>query len=111
MKPNPPSNQTLIRYGLSLSEYYDLLEKQNYRCGICGKDPGVHKTTGRLKLSIDHEHIKQWAKMKPEIRKTYCRGLLCTHCNLYVANRNLSLMRAIQLVEYLKKYEENKWKK
>lgn len=105
----PPSKKTLDRYGLSLEEYTELLERQKYKCGICGKDPGIHSKTGRLKLAIDHEHIKNWNKLDPNERKKYVRGLLCTYDNLFVANKNLSLVKAEQLVKYLKKYhDENK---
>jgi len=53
------------RFGLSLGEYDDLIQKQQGGCAICGgKDQ-----TGR-RLSVDHDHSTDQV-----------RGLLCGNCN------------------------------
>lgn len=52
------------RYGLGISEYEELLSKQQCVCAICGQvDPNVA-------LSVDHCHDTK-----------VVRGLLCTNCN------------------------------
>jgi len=108
---NPPSKQTLNRYGLTLEEYNDMLVRQEYSCAICKKPPKLHKTTRRLLLVVDHVHQKGWSKMKPDDRKKYVRGLICPHCNLHIVNRNMTLDRARGAVEYLQAYEDKKTRK
>jgi hypothetical protein len=72
--PLKAKEQRLRRYGITLSEYNDLREKQNYSCAVCKK----HETEvaqGRAMVSdyalhVDHCHTT--GKV---------RGLLCTNCN------------------------------
>lgn len=52
------------KYGLSLEEYNETLEKQGGVCAICKK----HDT--KVRLHVDHCHSTQ-----------IFRGLLCTKCN------------------------------
>jgi len=55
------------RYGITVKDYNDMRDKQNDKCGICGKE----EYTGRGKYwHIDHCHDTG------EVR-----GLLCNHCN------------------------------
>lgn len=58
-------------YGITLNEYNLLLQKQNYKCAICGsKNPrGFSKKC----LSVDHNH-----------KTGKVRGLLCQPCNLFL---------------------------
>ncbi len=70
-----PSTKTLAKYGLQLSDWEAIAQRQNYACYVCQKLP----TTGRL--CIDHEHVKGWAKMPDDQRKLYVRALLCHWCN------------------------------
>jgi hypothetical protein len=53
-------------YGISLESYNLLLEKQNHKCAICGKE----KVESDRTFCVDHNHITG------EIR-----GLLCRNCN------------------------------
>lgn len=53
-------------FGLSLDEYNQLKENQNYSCKICGK----HEDDCRQNLVVDHCHTT--GKV---------RGLLCDNCN------------------------------
>ena len=60
-----------FKFGITLEEYYDMLEKQNHRCGICGtKDNHVPGKRREQNWSVDHCH--ETAKI---------RGLLCNRCN------------------------------
>ena len=52
------------QYGITLKDFYILVDKQNGRCGICRQ---VYNT----KLHIDHDH-----------KTNKIRGLLCLSCNV-----------------------------
>ena len=54
------------QYGITLAEYDAMLEKQDYKCAICGNEDEVE---GR-RLAIDHCHSQG-----------HVRGLLCGKCN------------------------------
>ena len=59
-------------YGMSLSDYEDLLKKQEGLCAICGVPDGSERSNnnGSKKLSVDHDHVTG-----------AIRGLLCASCN------------------------------
>ncbi len=59
-------NKSCKRQGITLDIFNTLLEKQNNKCAICGKDIGEFSRA----FAIDHNHITG------EIR-----GLLCHNCN------------------------------
>lgn len=54
------------QYGITLAKYDEMLEKQDYKCAICGNEDEVE---GR-RLAIDHCHSQG-----------HVRGLLCGKCN------------------------------
>lgn len=93
-----PTSTTLKRYGLSLDDWLRMAATQNFACFVCKKTP----TSGRL--CVDHEHVKGWKKMPPEVRAKYVRGLLCWTCNHYYLGRGITQEKAQQVVEYLKAY-------
>lgn len=53
-------------FGITLEEYNQMLEKQNYSCAICG----IHQNECDRKLAVDHDH-----------ETGEVRGLLCINCN------------------------------
>jgi hypothetical protein len=55
-------------YGLTPVEYDKMVEEQNGKCAICGKDRNV--TSDKRRLAVDHDH-----------ETGQVRGLLCTICN------------------------------
>ena len=61
-----------VKYGLTLSEYGNLVEKQQGRCAICNIKPlaTIKKPTP---LYIDHDH-----------KRAVVRGLLCHRCNVLI---------------------------
>lgn len=91
-----PKLATLKKYGLSVEEWELIYNLQAGKCPICTK---VLTST---KTAIDHEHVKGWKSLKPELRKLHVRGLVCTMpCNRRILDRNMNLDRAKNCVEYL----------
>jgi len=91
----PPTTTTLKKYGLSLEEWWHILEDQKCVCPICEKEP----STGRF--VIDHKHVRGWKKMEPEERKKYVRGITCWFCNRYLLIRGMSIQKAENIITYL----------
>lgn len=100
-KNNKPSilNNLLVRkYGITLSQFNAILEKQNHVCAICKRperaiDPRTKKPR---RLSVDHCH-----------KTGEVRGLLCTPCNQAIGQLqdNPDVLHAA--VEYLKNIEHS----
>lgn len=59
------SNEIRLRYGLTPSDFDEMVATQGNRCAICGNEP----VDGKV-LHIDHDH-----------ESGAVRGLLCGHCN------------------------------
>jgi hypothetical protein len=74
---NPATQRDYIlrkNYGLSLNDYNCLVEKQEGKCAICGKEETAQTKTGINKtLAVDHCHSTG------EVR-----GLLCQRCNVAI---------------------------
>ena len=63
--------QLKSRYGITVDQYNQLLEKQDGHCALCPATTGWKKFD--RPLHVDHDHIT--GKV---------RGLLCSRCNLVV---------------------------
>lgn len=76
------------QYGITLDDYYQMLDKQNGGCAICGNKKPSNRTEY---FAVDHCHIT--GKV---------RGLLCTKCNrgLGLFNDNISNLQTA--ITYLK---------
>lgn len=73
------------KYGLTIEQYNELLEKQDHRCAICGvTDPG--KSDWR----IDHCHTTKKV-----------RGLLCHNCNVSLGLMGDNIPNIQSMLEYL----------
>lgn len=72
-------------YGITLDEYYKILEDQAYRCAMCRKLPSTKR-----QLVVDHCH-----------GSGRIRGLLCYGCNRAIAILDNPVAYK-QAVEYLK---------
>ena len=57
-------------YGISVEEYLDLAEKQNFVCSLCGKPNFSMGVNHSGCLVVDHDH-----------KTGKVRGLLCHNCN------------------------------
>lgn len=81
-----------IYFDMTLEEYNELLEKQNYTCAIC-KNPETKKSkSGTLcRLSVDHCHTSG-----------IIRGLLCDKCNLSLGGFKDSIQTLESAIQYLK---------
>jgi hypothetical protein len=97
-----PSQATLRKYGLSKDEWLEIWYSQNEMCPICSRSYAP--------LVIDHEHVRNWKKMKPEKRKLYVRGLPCSWCNRWIIGRGATPQLLINGAHYLLAYQERKLK-
>lgn len=100
----PPRPATLRKYGLAELDWWLMWRAQGEVCGICKTVP----RTGTV--CTDHEHVRGWAKMKPEMRKQYVRGLLCWTCNHVIVRRGVTIPKLRNAAEYLETYEARKAK-
>ena len=85
------------RYGLSLSDYNEMLKEQNGVCWIC-KRPETMRQGGRLKpLAVDHCH-----------ESGVVRGLLCNRCNRVVGfvEEDISILQSS--IDYIKSWNRSK---
>lgn len=86
----------LSKYGLTVEQYHQMLEDQDYKCKICKRED----TSFRKRLSVDHDH----SCCPGESSCGKCvRGLLCHHCNAGLGNfkDNPELMQ--KAIKYLQK--------
>jgi len=78
-------------YGISFKEYTDMLETQNHKCAICGKD----ETRFLKKLVVDHCHESG------EVRQ-----LLCNFCNHGLGNFKDDPEVMLNAIKYLLHHKE-----
>lgn len=85
----------MIRFGLTLEQYDDLVEQHEHCCGICKRHDSE---AGRLHVDHDHSCCSTQRTCGKCIR-----GLLCSSCNLALGkfNDDPSLLRAAY--EYLER--------
>lgn len=95
------TEKTAKKYGLTQLDWLRLLEAQGWACAVCRRSKGVTMNT-------DHEHVKGWAKLPPEQKRRFVRGVLCTHCNYRVVHSNLTASEAARIATYLRLYEERR---
>jgi len=76
-------------YGISVDEFYTMIEKQNNCCAICSKPLNLKKHT-----HIDHDHITNKV-----------RGILCHCCNTAIGLFKEDRIVMQKAIEYLSHYE------
>lgn len=74
------------RYGITVEQYEHMLNKQEYRCCICG----IHNDDLSDSLCVDHDH-----------NTGEVRGLLCRPCNLAIGNMRDNPRLLKKAAEYL----------
>ena len=91
--------QYLKKYGITLDQYNDLLEKQGGKCAICGITR--EECNDKRALPVDHDH-----ECCPGV--VTCgkcvRGILCHSCNRGVGLLKDSPKNLIKAAEYLRSY-------
>lgn len=88
--------RNLAKYGLTLEDYNELLQRQGGHCATCDRTPeeneGRGKAAGKsIMLAVDHNHVTG------EVR-----GLLCWWCNLALGYLQDDPDRAERIVDYLR---------
>jgi Recombination endonuclease VII len=81
-----------LRYGISISEYQDLYNKQEGQCAICKTHLNLDVTDKKTKAHIDHNHTTG------EVR-----GLLCNNCNAGIGFLQDSALVCKLAADYLSK--------
>jgi hypothetical protein len=104
----PPAAATLRTYGLTADEWLGLLKAQDWKCPICLQGNDRPKTGKKALWNTDHEHVPKWAKMPPEERKRYVRGILCYYCNHRRVNSRMASPEAQRIADYIRAYEERR---
>lgn len=74
------------KWGLSSTQYDEILESQNYVCAICLTNPDSKS------LAVDHDHITG-----------RIRGLLCYRCNHFLVGRHRDPDLVQRIADYLRK--------
>lgn len=97
--PQPPRTETLRKYGLSAEAWRAILARQGGVCAVCKKVPN-----GRL--CIDHDHVRGFKKLKPELRRLHVRGLLCWFCNHTYVGRAITVEKSENVTAYLRAHVE-----
>jgi len=83
---------TLRKYGLTASEYDDMMAEQGDLCAICGNPETCLGNNGEVKmLAVDHNHDTG------EVR-----GLLCNNCNRAIGLLGDDPQLLLKAVAYLK---------
>lgn len=79
-------------YGITIEQYLDIAEQQQYNCAICGQENFAMKDCSSGALVVDHDH-----------KTGEIRGLLCHNCNraLGLLQDNKSYLQSA--INYLKK--------
>lgn len=89
----------LRRFGVTAADYKEMLERQNRRCAICGKEEretDKRTESGKRDLALDHCH-----------RTMKVRALLCTSCNTGLGTFKDNPELLIAAAEYLKLHSQN----
>jgi len=97
-----PTALTLKKHGLDEHAWRVILDRQRGVCGACGTLPPS------LRLNLDHEHVRGYAKMSDENKRKYHRGLLCMMCNRYRLARGATFQNLQGAANYLRAYENRR---
>lgn len=76
-------------YGINLTEYNNILNKQNNKCALCNRK-------FKEKIYVDHCH-----------KTGKVRELLCIHCNTSLGHFNDDIILLNKAIKYLEKHNGN----
>ena len=88
LKVSPRDKYLRRVYGITLSQYEDLLKKQKDSCAICVK----HRSLEKKSLAIDHDH-----------KTGEIFGILCQFCNYRLVGRIRNPHLFAEAAKYLQK--------
>jgi hypothetical protein len=88
------STELQRKFGITLTHYEEILERQGGGCAACGKTESVN---GRF-LAVDHDHA---CCPTDETCGGCIRGLLCNPCNLLLGLAQDDSARLIALASYI----------
>jgi len=74
-------NRNFITFGITESEYWQMLAYQNWGCALCGENALNLNLSGKKRLSIDHDHNCCPGNYSCG---NCVRGILCLRCNLAI---------------------------
>lgn len=80
------ANNYRLKYGITIEQYDELLNKQNHSCAICDR----HESEFKRRLAVDHNHVTK------EIR-----GLLCNYCNHRIVGRHRDGDKLRKIADYI----------
>jgi len=81
-------------HNVTQEQYDKLLDKQEKKCYICGREHNPIIPRGKGKLHIDHDHIT--GKI---------RGLLCHKCNVILGFAEDKESIFLKAIEYIRRYK------
>lgn len=87
------------KFGITLEQYDELLEKQNHCCAICQR----HESEFKKKFAVDHAHTES-----DHIPAGMIRGLLCYICNSRIVGDRTNPDIFQRTAEYLRQHTD--WK-
>lgn len=82
-----------LTYGITLENYNEMREKQNFSCAICGRH---EDDCGKHKLVVDHCH-----------KSGEVRNLLCSACNAGIGHFKESEQILTLAIAYLRKHTKD----
>ncbi len=90
----------LRMFNISLKQYMNMLNEQNNRCLICGRNfNDIYRNTKKNHIyytpRIDHDH-----------KSGHVRGILCHHCNIALGSFNENPLILIRAIKYIRKYKK-----
>lgn len=94
-KDTVQKNNLKNNFGLTLEQYNEILEKQNYCCAICQR----HQSEYDKNFAVDHSNSDNEFVSKGSIR-----GLLCTDCNLNLVSYRVDPNIFERAAKYVKQF-------
>lgn len=103
-----PLSINLGRMKMTKEEYYEMLNRQNGLCAICGEEETVLDSHGNIRrLAVDHDHTCCYKK--GDTCGKCNRGLLCNRCNMMLGYAHDSIERLRSAIAYLTRHESRKY--
>ena len=86
----------LDKFGITLEQYNEMREEQNYSCKICQR----HESEFAVSMAVDHDH-SCCSERKRSCGKCI-RGLLCSNCNRGIGHLMEDIVIMERSIQYVK---------